>query len=327
MNKNISHSKQFIVNWLLLILLPGSVFCQSILISRDTSDRPDSSALLEIKSQSKGFLLPRLTTIQRNNILNPAYGLLIINSTLNKLQWFDGTGWKNTDGSSENLRLQEGLLANFPFSGNTNDQSGNYNNGFIAGTGSITSDKNGMPASAYKSNGNPDRVIVFNNGSIAFDTAFTVAFSVMMTARGRINFVSMSEVSDGRSASFAIGTNMPGNNNLNFGVPNSNAACGMWAVESNSTNNTAAFIPELNVWYHITCTYNKGVLKIYVNGTLISSVLAVDTQAHVCPGTELILGGWSDADPTSLIGKLDEVRIYNRALHPDEIAFLAKPCN
>ncbi|MFZ4427903.1 MAG: hypothetical protein ACOYOO_12145 [Saprospiraceae bacterium] len=40
---------------------------------------PDSSALLELKSTEKGFLLPRITDIQRDSIALPATGLMIFN--------------------------------------------------------------------------------------------------------------------------------------------------------------------------------------------------------------------------------------------------------
>lgn len=41
---------------------------------------PDQSAIVELESNSKGFLLPRLTTIQRDLIVDPANGLMIYNS-------------------------------------------------------------------------------------------------------------------------------------------------------------------------------------------------------------------------------------------------------
>ncbi len=40
---------------------------------------PDASAALEISSVNSGLLMPRLTTIERNAIVNPATGLLIFN--------------------------------------------------------------------------------------------------------------------------------------------------------------------------------------------------------------------------------------------------------
>ncbi|WP_396179665.1 hypothetical protein [Flavobacterium sp.] len=52
---------------------------------------PDGSALLDIVSTSKGLLPPRLTTAQRNAIVNPAQGLIIYNSTLSCIQVNDGT--------------------------------------------------------------------------------------------------------------------------------------------------------------------------------------------------------------------------------------------
>jgi len=44
------------------------------------TSNPDPSAILELKSSDKGFLLPRLTISQKNNIANPAEGLMIYNS-------------------------------------------------------------------------------------------------------------------------------------------------------------------------------------------------------------------------------------------------------
>ncbi len=39
------------------------------------------SAILDIQSSNQGFLLPRMTTAERNNISSPATGLMILNST------------------------------------------------------------------------------------------------------------------------------------------------------------------------------------------------------------------------------------------------------
>jgi hypothetical protein len=44
---------------------------------------PNSSSVLEIASNNQGFLMPRLSTPERDAIINPATGLMIYNSTLN----------------------------------------------------------------------------------------------------------------------------------------------------------------------------------------------------------------------------------------------------
>jgi uncharacterized protein (TIGR02145 family) len=61
---------------------------------------PSASAKVEIASTTQGFLPPRMTTAQRDAILSPAAGLTIYNTTVNCLQWWNGTIWY--DGCSNN---------------------------------------------------------------------------------------------------------------------------------------------------------------------------------------------------------------------------------
>ena len=52
------------------------------------------SALLDMNSLSQGALFPGMTTTQRDAIVDPANGLMIYNTTLNKLNIFEDTTWK-----------------------------------------------------------------------------------------------------------------------------------------------------------------------------------------------------------------------------------------
>jgi len=54
---------------------------------------PAASAQLEVASTSKGFLPPRLTTAERDAIGSPAAGLVLYNSTTNKLQVRTDAAW------------------------------------------------------------------------------------------------------------------------------------------------------------------------------------------------------------------------------------------
>lgn len=65
---------------------------QSLAINTDGSPA-NISALLDVKSTSKGFLPPRMSTVQRDLITTPATGLVIFNSTTNNLQLYNGTEW------------------------------------------------------------------------------------------------------------------------------------------------------------------------------------------------------------------------------------------
>lgn len=51
------------------------------------------TAILELNATDRGFLPPRLTTTQRDNIASPAQGLLIFNTTDSILQVFNGSCW------------------------------------------------------------------------------------------------------------------------------------------------------------------------------------------------------------------------------------------
>jgi len=54
---------------------------------------PDASALLDLTANDKGFLPPRMTTIERLAIVNPTMGLLVYDSTVNCYFYFNGTVW------------------------------------------------------------------------------------------------------------------------------------------------------------------------------------------------------------------------------------------
>lgn len=64
----------------------------------------DPSAALEIDSTTKGFLPPRMTTVQRNAITSPAEGLLIYNTSTQKINFYNGIAW------IENTSLEAGTV-------------------------------------------------------------------------------------------------------------------------------------------------------------------------------------------------------------------------
>ncbi|NLB87119.1 MAG: hypothetical protein GX793_08675 [Bacteroidales bacterium] len=61
-------------------LFLSPVFAQGVSINTDGSQAHES-AILDIESTSSGILFPRMTTIERDNISNPAHSLMIFNTT------------------------------------------------------------------------------------------------------------------------------------------------------------------------------------------------------------------------------------------------------
>jgi hypothetical protein len=55
---------------------------------------PSAKAILDLTSTTKGFLPPRMTTTERNAITSVPAGLMIYNTSLNKLNVYNGTTWE-----------------------------------------------------------------------------------------------------------------------------------------------------------------------------------------------------------------------------------------
>ena len=52
-----------------------------------------ASAMVDIQSTTKGFLPPRMTTTQKNAIASPAAGLMVYDTTLNVISYYNGSMW------------------------------------------------------------------------------------------------------------------------------------------------------------------------------------------------------------------------------------------
>jgi len=71
----------------IIVLSVNSIFSQ---VGIGTAS-PDPSAILEIESNTKGVLLPKLSDTERNGITSPQNGLLIFNTDSNTLEINTGT--------------------------------------------------------------------------------------------------------------------------------------------------------------------------------------------------------------------------------------------
>ncbi|MCK4664406.1 MAG: tail fiber domain-containing protein [Bacteroidales bacterium] len=68
---------------------------QNIAITDDDGYTAESSAMLDVKSLTKGMLVPRLSTAQREAISSPATGLLVFDSDVFSFFYYNGSTWVN----------------------------------------------------------------------------------------------------------------------------------------------------------------------------------------------------------------------------------------
>ncbi|MEM8888607.1 MAG: tail fiber domain-containing protein [Bacteroidota bacterium] len=77
---------------LIFMGLSMALFAQSVGINSDGSP-PDASAILDVKSSTKGVLVPRLTAVERQAIRNPTRGLMVYDTDSLNFMYHNGRSW------------------------------------------------------------------------------------------------------------------------------------------------------------------------------------------------------------------------------------------
>jgi hypothetical protein len=191
---------------------------QSVAINTDGSTA-DASAILDVKSTSKGILIPRMTTAQRTGITTPATGLLVFDTDTNAFWYYTGSAWTKLDVNSWSTTGNSGTASGTNFIGTTDDIPFTVKvNNVVAGYVASTSN----PIGPYSNN------TIWGYQGLQANT----------TGRGNV----------------AIGTQaLMANTTANY-----NTAVGYLALTaSNSVGNTAVGHRSLNAL--TTGTYNVGV--------------------------------------------------------------------
>ncbi len=106
----------------MLLLVCMAAFAQ-VGINTDGTN-PDSSAMLDIKSATKGILVPRMSSTQRIAIKSPAKGLLVYDSTTTSFWFHNGVSWSEitTGANGWNLTGNSNLNPAANFIGTTDKE-------------------------------------------------------------------------------------------------------------------------------------------------------------------------------------------------------------
>jgi hypothetical protein len=87
-------------------------------------------------------------------------------------------------------------------------------------------------------------------------------------------------------------------------------------------------LTELGRWSHIAATLDGNTATLYINGGPVNTGVwrfsnGPDPDIFLTLLCTMDINAWPNACPESYYGYIDEVRIYDRALEPNEIAYLA----
>jgi hypothetical protein len=215
--------------------------------------------------------------------------------------------------------LSSGLLAYYPFTGNAIDSSGNINNGTVYGATLIT-DRFGTANSAYIFNGTSDYIslplLSALNGLTNASFSFWIKTDGLNNSGTIIGHFGNTNGAVGANAGILIETI---NNNEIF-LGNYSGAGGIYSP---------AFAALL--WHHIAInidfnqSLNTDKVKIYIDNQL-SNLNFQQFNNKIGNATSTYIGRRNTDFNTYgdyFKGTLDEIRIYNRTISPQEIKYLA----
>jgi hypothetical protein len=212
-----------------------------------------------------------------------------------------------------------GLVVYLPFDEASgiiaHDASGNGANGTLkcnAGCLPIPDWTAGIVRGALNFSNAGDFVSIPDSASLELTNQFTFAFWAWVPANSsNITYVQKvwgTDVGQGTEPSngYLISTGSPANY-MYINLYNDNARVARCS--------TAPGVVQSQMWQHFAITYDNAAIIIYVNG--IENVECSATGSAGTDGTPVSIGGINRLSPG---GTIDELRIYNRALSPQEIA-------
>lgn len=209
-----------------------------------------------------------------------------------------------------------GLVIKMDFSGNTNDSSGNAYNGTGYNVTS-TKDRFGKSNSAYDFNGSNSYISIPTTGLLNDYYTYSIWVSPdVIPATNKYTFP------------FAIGNNGGG---TNIALVN-NTQQG-WSTGSYNVGTPVISLVEAgrqpmnNQWVHVVGVKDDSLVRLYINGRLNENIKSHAGFNHETKGNKTTYGsvqkawvGTRDQNSGEFFdGKIDDIRLYNRALEDCEV--------
>jgi hypothetical protein len=194
------------------------------------------------------------------------------------------------------------LIAHYPFAGNANDISGNEHHGTPKGA-ILTGDFAGNPLSSYYFNGGSQQIEVANTPKLNFQDGITLSLWCKPVPGDKETFL-LSHGSWQNRWKLSI-------------IPSGQMR---WTVNTLSkiVDLDSDIILQKDSVYHVVASYDGETMMLFVNGNLNS--FKIQTGKIRTTTLPLLMGQMLPSDASyNYKGILDEIRIYDFAIHPDEV--------
>jgi hypothetical protein len=224
---------------------------------------------------------------------------------------------KDTNTSTNQVDLQKGLVAYYPFNGNVNDESGNGHHGIIHGA-TLTTDRFNDPNSSYFFNGIDNYIEVPDNPDIDFGK--TINFSIVFWFKLILNkdLGAYGLINKGTSNADIYGLDLilgqEAYARFNFGIENHIAS--LYNTDYLSVNDPC--------WHMMVAqaVRDKNTIQLYQDGVLIGEMTLTGIEDFIMSSDASLKIGVDRLFYYYFGGNIDDIRIYNRVLNDSEIKVL-----
>lgn len=264
--------------------------------------KPDQSALLDLSSQSKGLLIPRMSLEQRGSIQNPANGLMVYQTDfLSGFYYFDGKNWSPltsttnvnsvADANNWGLLGNAGTDAATNFIGTTDAQDlvfkvNGQKSGLIANGGlTFLGYKSGATNNGNRNTGIGFQTLILSTG----DDNVAVGYNALSKNTSGVNNVAI--------GSSSLLSNTTGFNNVGVGI---------YTLLANTTGVNNMAIGGASLQNNTTGSFNTGVgvatlatnTTGYKNMAIGTSALSANTTGflNVAIGVQPLLGNTTGSE-------------------------------
>jgi hypothetical protein len=201
-------------------------------------------------------------------------------------------------------------FAYYPLDGDVLDYSGNNRDAEMSGVDETTDARN-EPGKAYLFNSGSDIISVDNDASLNFQNKITLSFWIKLTGLTEESFI-LSHGSWEQRWKVSV-------------TPTGRLR---WTVKTGSATRDldSTFPLTLNQFYHVAVVYSGYSMELYADGELDAFLMHSGSMGTT---SNSLTFGRKDAGEANyyLRGVIDEVRIYNTIVPPDEILTLKDKWN